>query len=151
MVLLNRNRGPYLRSKWLEDLMELLSTSNVQWLAGIVSFSMESIFKLYFMQWSHFSNLFLYLGIYNSTFQLLLTQLVLVYFKKFSFSKLALTIHGSKKLFWWSQKFYQFSAVQPPIFQKFFAITRTSFSHSRSEQFLKTKNTISYLLSKYVG
>ena len=45
-----------------------------------------------------------------------------------------LTFHCLNKLFKWSQKFWKFSAFSFE-FQIFFSITRTIFSHSRSEQF----------------
>ena len=54
--------------------------------------------------------------------------------KKYSVEKIVLTFHRLNKLFWWSQRFCKFSAFSLE-FQKFFLITRTIFSHSRSEQF----------------
>ena len=60
--------------------------------------------------------------------------------KSIMLPKIVLTFHCLNKLFLWSQKFCKFSAFSLE-FQKFFSITRTIFSHSRSEQFWK-QNTI---------
>ena len=49
--------------------------------------------------------------------------------------KIVLTFHCSNKLFQWSQKNFKFYAFSLE-FQKFLSITRTIFSHSRSEQFM---------------
>ena len=51
-------------------------------------------------------------------------------------SKIVLNFHCSG--LWWSQKFCKFSAFSLK-FPKFLSITRTIFSHSKSEQFWKTK------------
>ena len=50
---------------------------------------------------------------------------------------------------WWSQIFCKFLAFSLE-FQKFFSITRTIFSHSRSEQFWQ-QNTISFFRPKKKG
>jgi len=55
-------------------------------------------------------------------------------------SKNFLNFHCSNKLLWWSQNVCKFLAFSLE-FQKFFLITKTIFSHSRSEQFWK-QNTI---------
>ena len=49
--------------------------------------------------------------------------------------KIVPTFHCLYKLFQWSQKNCKFSSFSLE-FQKFFSITRTIFSHSRSEQFM---------------
>ena len=56
------------------------------------------------------------------------------FLKNILFTILVLTFHWSNKLFKWSQNFLKFSAFSLE-FQKFFLITGTIFSHSRSEQF----------------
>ena len=60
--------------------------------------------------------------------------------KKHLVSKIVLTCDCLNKLFQWTQKVCKFSAFSFE-FQKCFSITRTIFSHSRSEQFWK-QNTI---------
>ena len=59
--------------------------------------------------------------------------------KSFLLPKIVLTFHCLNKLFYWSQKCYKFSAFIL-VFQKFFSITLTIFSHSRSEQFWLQKS-----------
>ena len=60
--------------------------------------------------------------------------------KRHSVSKIDLTFHFSNELFQWSKKCCRFFTFSLEC-QKFFSITKTFFSHRRSEQFWK-QNTI---------
>ena len=63
--------------------------------------------------------------------------------------EIVLTFHSLNKLFLWSQKVCKFSAFSLE-FQKFFSITRTIFSHSKSEQFQISQSNRDLISRSYI-